>query len=366
MINNKIKLSLVAAMMTATCGFADSSSVNEAFANGKVSGDISLFTKSVSKSGTNKDSQYSMSSIGLNYETDSFNGLTGSLGFRTNHKINEKEDGDFDESAPKSVLSLANVAYTNGDATVIAGRQEIDLEWIGDFHEAVVGVFNYIPNTSIVVAHTSRFMAVDDDGELGKMEDIGTDGASVIDVKYEGIKDTVINPYYMDAKDAFSAYGLKVETKVSNIDVTAHYAASSEDDATKQDGSIAHLEIATKVSNIGLSAGYITTDKDGGIGSLDTLGENIAPTKDIDGSVYGEDADTLYGKISADVASVSLSALYTATTHGASNDKDSELLIKAGTEVAESLEVNFLLSSASYENSNSDTDRVQVMATYSF
>ena len=47
-------------------------------------------------------------------------------------------------------------------------------------------------------------------------------------------------------------------------------------------------------------------------------------------------------------------------------DKDSEILIKAGTEVAENLEVNLLVSAASYEDSDSDTDRVQVMATYSF
>jgi len=360
-------MSTIAAAILSTGAMAESKSIKEAFENGKTSGDISVFHKSVSKNGANKDSAYTMGSIGLNYETDTFNGFKGNLGFRTNHKFSEKENTDYDETT-KTVMSLANISYTNGDATIIAGRQEIDLEWIGDFHEAVVGVFTYVPDTTIVVAHTERFMAVDDDGGLDKMADIGTnnDGANVIDVKYEGIANTVINPYFMDAKDTFSAYGLKATTTVSNIDLTAHYAATSEDVSGTKDGSIAHVEVGTTVSNIGLTAGYITTDKNGGIGSLDTLGENIAPTKDIDSSVYGVDADTFYGKISTEISSVSLSALYTSTTHGAANNKDSELLIKAGTEVAENLEVNFLFSAASYENSNDDTDRVQVMATYSF
>ena len=361
----KIYISTIAAALLSTGAMAESKSIKEAFENSKTSGDISVFHKSISKNGANKDSAYTMGSIGLNYETDTFNGFKGALGFRTNHKFSEKENTDYDETT-KTVMSLANISYTNGDATIIAGRQEIDLEWIGDFHEAVVGVFTYVPDTTIVVAHTERFMAVDDDGGLDKMADIGTnnDGANVIDVKYEGIANTVINPYFMDAKDTFSAYGLKATTTVANIDLTAHYAASNEDVAGQKDGSIAHFEIGTKISNIGFKAGYITTDKEGGVASLETLGENIAPTKAIDNSVYAADSDSFYGRISGEVASVSLSALYTVSDHG--NEKDSELLIKAGTEIAENLEVDFLYSGASYENSDDDKDRFTLMATYSF
>jgi len=372
----KIYISTIAAAILSTGAMAESNSIKEAFANGKASGDISVFSENVSKNGANKDSGFIMGSAGLNYETDSFNGFKVNLGFRTNHKINEKEDGDYigsndtisNDDDVEAAMSTANISYTNGDATFIAGRQEIDLEWMGDFHEAVVGVFNYVPNTTIVVGHTSRFMAVDPDAALGKMQDIGTnnDGANVIDVKYEGIQDTVINPYFMDAKDTFSAYGLKVTSTISNIDLTAHYAATSEDVATTKDGSIAHVEIGTTVSDISFAAGYITTDKDNGIASLSSLGDNIDPTEDIGDSVYAADADTFYANVAADISAISLSAQYTSVTHGSNNEKDSEILLTAGTSITDELSLDLLFSSASYENSTSDTDKVTVMATYSF
>ena len=361
----KIYISTVTAAILSTGVFAESNSIKEAFENGKASGDISIYTRSVSKSGANKDSGYTVGSIGISYETDSFNGFKGSLAAKSNHKLTEKEKGDFSNGAdPEAALSTANISYTIDNATIIAGRQEIDLEWIGDFHEAVVGVSTHIPDTTIVAAHTSRFMAVDSDGELEKMADIGEHGASVIDVKYEGIKGTTINPYFMNASDLFSAYGLKATTSIANIDFTAHYAATNEDALNTEDGSIAHLEVGTTLDNIGFVAGYITTDKDGGIGSLDTLGENIAPTKDIDSSVYAVDSDSFYAKVSADISSVSLSAQYTTSKHG--NDTDSEILVKAGTSIADNLEIDFLYAGATYENSDSDTDKVTLMATYSF
>ena len=290
----KIYTSVITAALLTTSACAESSTIKEAFANGKASGDISIFSENVSKSGTNKDSGFAMSSIGLNYETDSINGFKGALGFRTNHKLSEKEDVDFDETTPKSVLSTANISYSTEKATIIAGRQEIDLEWIGDYHEAVVGVLSYVPNTTIVVGHTERKMEVDNDATLQKMNEFNPDGANVVDVKYDGIKGTTINPYFMDAPDLFSAYGLKVTTNVSNIDLTAHYAGTSEDVAGKKDGSIAHLEVGTSVSNIALTAGYITTGKDNGAGTISALGDNIDPTEDLGDNIYGTDADTFY------------------------------------------------------------------------
>jgi len=364
----KIYISIIAAALLSTGAMAESNTIKEAFANGKASGDISIYAENVSASGTNKDSGFSVGSIGLNYETDSINGFKANLGFRTNHKLNEKEEADYDESAPKSVLNTANISYSTDKAEIIVGRQEIDLEWMGDFHEAVVGVFNYVPDTTILVGHSTKFMAADADTSLEEMGEFGTDnnGATVIDAKYEGVTDTVINPYYIDVKDTFSAYGLKATTSISNIDLTAHYAATSEDLTDTKDGSIAHLEIGTTVSDIALKVGYITTDKDGGAQSLTTLGENIAPTEDIDDSVYGIDADSFYVGAETEISSISFSALYTSVNHGVNDDKDTEILLTAGTTLDENLALDLLISSASYEDSTNDTDKVTVMATYSF
>jgi hypothetical protein len=364
----KIYMSTIAAAMLTTGALAESNTIAEAFANGKASGDISVYAESVSKSGTNKDSGISMTSIGLNYETDSINGFKANLGFRSNHKINEKESGDYDNgTSPSAVLSTANISYATDKAAIIVGRQEIDLEWIGDYHEAVVGVLNYVPDTTIVVGHTTRFMEVNSDEALQNMGEFGTNnnGATVIDAKYEGIKNTVINPYVMDVKDTFSAYGLKATTSISGIDLTAHYAATNEDVTGTNDGSIAHLEIGTTVSDITLAAGYATTDKDGGAGSITAIGDNIDPFED-GGDIYGTDADTFYVSVAGDVSSVSLSAFYGTTESGATNADNSEIVLTAGTPITDNLSLDLLISSIDAQNSTNDADKVTVMATYSF
>jgi len=363
---NKIYLSTIAAAILATGACAQSNTIKDAFANGKVSGDISIYGENVSASGTTQDSGFLMSSIGLAYETDSINGFKGAVAARTNHKITEKETNNYSNGEdPEAALSTANISYSTDKASLIVGRQEIDLEWIGDFHEAVVGVLTYVPDTTIVVGHTQRFMAVDNDAALAKMDDIGKDGASVIDVKYEGLENTTINPYFMNANDLFSAYGLKLTTNVANIDFTAQYAATNEDVANTADGSIAHVEIGTTLSDIALAAGFATTDKQGGAQSLTTLGDNIDPFED-GGDIYGADADTYYVSAATEISSIGLSAFYGSTTSGANNDKNSEVVLTAGTSITDELSLDVLVSSINAENSADDKDKITLMATYSF
>ena len=367
----KIYISTIAAAMLTTGAMAQSNNIKDAFANGKVSGDITLYGESTNASGGNDDSGFTMGSIGIGYETDSLNGFKGAVAFRTNHKFSEQEKGDYsDGTDPEAALSTANISYANDYATIIAGRQEIDLEWMSDFHEAVVGAITVIPDTTLVIGHSTRFMAVDNDGALEKMADIGDDGASVIDVKYEGLENTVINPYFMHADDLFSAYGLKATTSIAGIDLTAHYAETNEDTknddgSNKDDGSIAHLEIGTTVADISLAAGYITTDRDGAIGSLDTLGDNIDPFED-GGDVYGEDADTYYVTAGTEISSIELNAFYGSTTSGEDNDKNSEIFMTIGSEVAENLSLELLVSSVNAEDSDDDTEKVALTASYSF
>ncbi|MDC0933898.1 Opr family porin, partial [Arcobacteraceae bacterium] len=330
------------------------------------SGDITLYGESINASGTNDDSGFTMGSIGVGYETDSINGFKGAVAFRANHNFTEQEDENYsDGSDPEAALSIANISYSMDNATITAGRQEIDLEWIGDFHEAVIGEFTFVPDTTITIGHSTRYMAVDADAVLEKMADIGDSGVTFIDGKYEGIENTVINPYFMDAGDIGNAYGLKATTNIAGIDLTAHYAATNEDVSDTEDGSIAHLEIGTSISDISVAVGYITTDKDGGIGSLDTVGDNIDPFEE-GGDAYGVDADTYYISAGVELASIELGAFYGTTTSGEDNDKNSEIFFTAGTSISENLGLELLLSSTDAEDSDDDADKIALTATYSF
>lgn len=390
-------MSMVAAAVLSTGAYAESNSIKEAFANGKVSGDISIYTESTDFNNGDKDAGFTNSSIGIQYETDSFYGFKAAIGGRTNHEFAERNTGDYINSYTEdkdddseAVLSTANFSYTADMGSLTVGRQEIDLEWIGDYHEAVIGAVTAIPDTTIVIGHTTRMLVADPDAALEDIADVGDGGASVIDVKYEGIENTVINPYFMTASmydgdrndpttqngsdDDFDAYGLKVTTSIEGIDLTAHYAATNQDDRDTKDGSILNLEVGTTIEMISLNAGYITTDKDGGTGSISALGDNIDPTEDIGDYIYGDDAtyvnsDAFYFGVSGEVSVVTLGAQYTTVeydTATSKNDNVSEILLTAGVAITDELSFDALYSSVDAENSDDDTDKVLAMLTYSF
>ena len=254
----KLTMSLAVSAIVASGAFA--TSLEDAFAKGKVSGEIGAYTTTASNSGGTADTSLSLGSVSLNYETASLNGFKASLGFMANTKLDSKNDTSFD-GAPKSVMNVANVSYSNDMGALIVGKQAIDLEWIADYHEAVVGVVSAIPNTTIILGHTERFNANANDGALEEFSVSGSEkGANVLDVTYEIDKTTKVGAYYMDAPDVFSAFGAKVEAEVSGLGVVAKYATTSEDSGAK-DGSIMALDLGYKVGEIALNGGYIKAVK---------------------------------------------------------------------------------------------------------
>ena len=73
----------------------------------------------------------------------------------------------------------------------------------------------------------------------------------------------------------------------------------SVDEETKngqKDGSIGHVELNTTISDFTAAVGYIKTDKNGGVGLMDTYGDNINPF-DSGNNVYNADAKTVYGSL---------------------------------------------------------------------
>ncbi|MFA7091773.1 MAG: hypothetical protein WC149_07970, partial [Arcobacteraceae bacterium] len=74
----KISLITSAVLLSSTVAMADSNSIKEAFANGKTSGDITVYGESIDNKNA-KDTGLVSGSIGLNYETDTFKGFSASL-----------------------------------------------------------------------------------------------------------------------------------------------------------------------------------------------------------------------------------------------------------------------------------------------
>jgi hypothetical protein len=357
------KISIVASLLlvSSSIALADSASVKEAFANGKASGDITIFSENKDvKSGTNTG--YTTGSISLSYETDVVNGFSAKVGFKGNTEIDEKNNGDYAFAEDTSVTE-ANIKYVYDKATVIAGRQEIDLEWLGDYNDGVVGIIDYIPNTSLVLGYSNRKAEIDNDTH-DKFTDIGEDGAYVIDAKFSGIENVVINPYYYTVPDIADFYGMKVTYDTEMFGLTAQYAETDEDVSTTKDGEIYNLEGRLNISDFAFAVGYIKTDKTGGIGSMAAAGDNINPFDDGE-NVYGTDAKTTYGSIGYTIGDLGLTALYGNTEYAANSETD-ELNLIVDYSFTSELSANLTYVDYDDQGSASDYNKILASVTYAF
>ena len=362
----KIKLSLLTAAILSTNLSADSSTLDEAFKNGKVSGEISAYTTAADNGGATADSGYSLANITLGFETASLNGFKGAVGFMANTELSEKEPGDYGVNEPKSIMNIANVSYADDMFALIVGRQEIDLEWISDYHEAAVGVITAVPNTTIVLGYTSRFTDSANDEALTKFTKIGTDGAYVADLTYNVNDALTLGAYYMDADNVFSAVGAKAEIKVDEFGLTAKYAATDEDTATP-DGDIAAIDLSYANDAFSVNGGYITTDNTGGIGSLDAIGENINPL-DSGNQVYATDADTFYVAAATSVAGFDLGAIYGTTDYDNTGveETEKEFNFTVDKEVYKNTTLSLLFADIDAEANAGDSTYYSAQLVYSF
>ena len=359
------KISLIAASLLLASNLAADNDLNKAIAGGTVSGDVTLYGEKSSVDG-GADSGFTSGSIGLGYETGDFNGFKAAVGFRGNHDFSEEEDGDFGDEEIKSIFHTANISYTNDYFGLTVGRQEIGLEWLGDYHEAVVAGITAIPDTTIVVGFTQRMGVADTDAELEKFDKVnGDNGVYVVDAKYEGIEGLLVNPYYYNADDIASWYGIKADYDTDMFGVTGHFASSTEDTAGTDDGEILHFEARGNISGLNLAGGYITTDKDGGVGSMDALDDNISPLEE-GNQAYSADADTFYLALGYEVSGIELGAIYAETKFGDFKEKELNLTVDYG--ITDNLTAGLLYFdvNADEDNGDSDYDKIALTLEYSF
>tara|TARA_B100001063_G_scaffold205613_1_gene200611 strand:+ start:445 stop:1563 length:1119 start_codon:yes stop_codon:yes gene_type:complete len=354
-INMTKKLSTIVSglLLSTTITFA-ADSIDNAFKEGKVSGSLMGYSKVTEKSDT-----LTTGTIGLNYSTASYMGLSANVGFFAGHEVEGSATSVFSD---KSIMNEANLTYAMDGFALTAGRQAIDLEWMGDYHEAVVAGITVIPNTTIVLGYSDK-QAVAAEDEITAFSKInGSKGAYVADVKYGGISGVEINPYYYSVPDLANWYGAKVTYSSDMFGALAHYAASSEDVSTTNDGSMLALEASTALSGVSLAAGYIKTDKDGGIGSMSAVGDNYEPMDD-GSAIYLADAKMVYGTVAYSVAGIDLGAAYAQTK--AASLKDKELNLTADYSFTDSLSASLLYVDINAETM-SDSTYGSVLVSYSF
>ena len=370
------KLSLAASLLllSSSVALADSSSIKDAFGAGKTSGALDVYYTSTDTKTT--DSGFTSGAVTLSYETGSYKGLSGKVTFVGAAQISEENNGDFDGSVEdNSILAESSITYAQDMFSITAGRQAIDLEWLGDYNEAVVVATTVIPDTTLVLGYTDKKAVAGVDEISDKFEDANPTGkgAYVIDAKYAGVEGLELNPYYYSAPDTANFYGLKASYSTDMFGAVVQYAKSSEKVAGTEDGSIFNAELSTSIEGVSLAGGYIKTDKDGGIGAIATFGDNVSPFEEGNYAYAGAGTSvnekTYYVSIGYTVADIELSALYgktkydTATTSG---DSEKELDLSASYAFSDELSASLLYVDVSAEAAADDYNKVVATLTYSF
>ncbi|MCG3659933.1 Opr family porin [Aliarcobacter butzleri] len=359
-----------------TCGLVLSSSFvfanevktfDDAFKSGKASGSLGLYGKHIDYSGTqpNYDDTKQIGKAGylngygtLGYETASLYGFSAKAEFRGNLDLGEINNDDRkSDIAPfenNALMTEGYLKYANDAFFVSAGRQAIDLEWLSDYHEAVVAGITAVPDTTIVLGWTKR--KAESTAELS--EDFykinGNKGAYVADIKYTGFTGIELNPYYYSAPDVADWYGLKTTFSTEYVGGIAHYVQGNTDKKVgTDDESIAHLELNTEIDGFTAAVGYIKTDKDAGATIMTVAGDNISPFEDGNHN-YDIDAKTVYGSLGYTISDVTFGALYGQTKYGTDRIKENELNLSASYAFSESLATSLLYVNVDTETSAND------------
>lgn len=368
------------------CGLLLSSSmafgadtIDSAFKEGKVSGSLALYGEKYDHKGGAEDTGFGNANATVGFETGSFHGLSAKAEFKGNLDLGEVSNGDRENGAPfenNSLMTEAYIKYAMDGFSLTAGRQAIDLEWLGDYNEAVVAAITAIPDTTVVLGYTERQAESGIDLSEDFSDINGDKGVYVIDVKYAGLESVEFNPYAYSAPDAVDFYGLKTTITTDYFGAIAHYAVSSVDNALAgttdadgnliDDGSIGHLELNTTLAGVSAALGYIKTDKDAGAILMDTAGDNINLFED-GNKVYSADARTVYGSLGYTIADLELGALYGETTYGSTDDKEKELNLTATYPITESLAASILYGDVTADSNNADySDYNKVLASVEY
>ena len=354
----KRQLSIITSglLLTSTLSFA-ADSIDEAFKTGTVSGDITLYGLSTDNKGGNVDTDAAYGTIGLAYETASYMGLSAKAGFRAGHEF-----GNSATLGTDAVMTEANIKYATDMFSVTAGRQAIDLEWIGDYNEAVVAEISAVQDTAITLAYVNQQAEADED-TVNEFAEVTEDGLYVLDVKYTGLAGFEFNPYAYSAPDVADYYGLKASYSSDMFGAIAQYVASSEDIGSN--GSIGHVEVNGTLAGVSTALGYIKTDDTAGVGSIALYGDNITPFDNGDDN-YLVDARTTYGSLGYTIAGVELGVLY-GETDFAANSESSELNLTSSYSITDSLSLGLLYVDYDLEGSSaSDYKEYSATLAYTF
>jgi len=390
-----IKLGLVASSLLLGVNTLSADSLHEALSNGKVSGDVTIayesrdFDKEV---GTYyQNTAWSVGSVGLNYETGSYNNFNAAIGYRGYAKLYEGDDksstnggmGDANDrikdTQGNDQISQAYIQYKANDLAIQLGRKDIawgTTDWITKIHQGVFAQYKVNDNLNLealfsdkrgrVYAH-ELFPMADINGDKGLYQGAGT---------YKINDNYTLKGYYIDATDSHSITGGKLSTSHTiaeyKVGSLIHLMQTSEDVATKKDGELTELQVSASRDGIYALLGYVKTGSENGWGSAASAGDMVVWFEEGD-IMYATDVETTYLYLSKSIAGISLSALYGTTSYRKSENgeeyRGSELDVWASHNFNKNLSLSLGYAMTNEDNDDSgisDMDQLNAKLKYTF
>ncbi|MDR3163391.1 MAG: Opr family porin [Helicobacteraceae bacterium] len=319
----RISFVTAVALLSASAAFgADASEFEKALKNGSFSfsgalyGDFTL----CGEEGGGTDGQcqqdedtfgYLNGSLGVRYKSGTASGLTLNAGARGNVKFFEINEDDWDSSLDNDIIDVANITYATDSLTLVLGRQEVALEWLGDYHQAAVAVFAPISELTIVGGYTWKYTEFDYDGPYGDFAAFGVKnkGAGVIDVAYKA-GDFTIEPWVYFVPDTANWFGGKVAYDGGDLGVSAAYTVTTDEtdgEILGGSGGFLHAQATYGAGDLSVLAGLALGNADS-TGGLGIVGENVSPFEDGD-LFFENDTMTIYGGASYESGDLTFSGL---------------------------------------------------------
>jgi len=378
----KLKLSLIACSVITLFSTVNATSFNDALKNGKISGDIAIQYESRSQdkeiSTYYSDTAYAMGSLGLNYDTATYNNLSAHVGFRTYTALFEDDknfntshgNGDTTEryydNRGLTGLSKAYLQYNDNLIDAKIGRQVISTNWLTMLHDAINVTIKPSETLDINAIYTKkrgRTRAKDFRPMTSLNKD---DGIYSLSLNYKATETIKLTPYFLNAPDAYDIYGAKVAYDSKSFGFLTHAMQTNEDALNVKDGEMLEIKAYAKFSGYTTTLGFVKTGKENGWGSAANAGEIVVPFEEGD-QMYAKDSRTTYLQVSKTISDVSLTALYGITKY--QQYENNEFNIWAGYQLNKNLGLSFgyaLVNEDNKDTTRTDLEQINTRLTYKF
>ena len=388
-----LKLSLITTLVIGATTTSGATTLNEALTNGKISGEFTTtyeirdFDKDLN--GYYRDSEYSVGSFALKYETGVWNNISLTSKFRAYGTIFEDNDdsitgtgkgdatGRFHEKNGKNRtvdIEELFLSYKLDNFAITAGRQLISTDWINKTHDAIK-VDATFADTSIEAIWSLRQGRVYSREYFPMTKFNEGKGVYKLGITQKFNENLSVTAYGLVMPDIKDIYGAKANINLDDTSVRVQYAKSKDkdsDDNEDIDSGVFDLKISTNIAGFSPFAGYIKVDEDAdfpGYFNHDGTGEIIVPFEEGD-YVYTKDAQTFYLGINKSFNNLNATLLYGQTKYDSGDDSLTmdETTLWLGYPVTNNLNANLGYTHVNEDSDStiSDYNQLNLTLTYSF